>query len=311
MRRCPGAALIGLLACEACGFDPSGAGSARDGGPVVDGAPPDGAAVDAAPPPPPSHLLLTEAKTNPILLEFVEIYNPLCETVDLSGYHLADVPIYPLVPSWGDTPPVLAHQDAVLQFPAGATIGPNQVAVIARDGVAFEAAYGDVATYAIRNVGTSMAMRFIAAGDTLDMAVRNEGEPITLFIWDGASDLVTDVDMVFAGDVPAAGDDVEAKQAVAPGGVDGPDRDVIATGYLAEAATLPAALLRDTGASMISGAYQRVAAEGAHEGAEGGNGVDGHDETSEDTLATWEQDRNTVPTPGVVPDALRQACVTP
>ena len=311
MRRCPRAALVGLIACEACGFDSSGAGAARDGGPFIDAAPHDAGAPDAAMRPLPSHLLLTEAKTNPILLEFVEIYNPLCEPIDLSSYYLTDVPSYPLMPSWADTPPVLDHQDAVLQFPLAATIGPNQVAVIARDGVAFEAAYGFVATYAIRNVGTSMALRFVAAGDTLDMALRNEGEPIALFVWDGASDLVTDVDMVFAGDAPAAGDDVEAKQAVAPGGVDGPDRDMLATVYLADAATLPAALLRDTGASMLTGAYQRVATEAGDEVAEGGNGVGGHDETSEDTRVTWEQDVGTAPTPGAVPAALRVPCVSP
>lgn len=295
-----------------CGFDPTG-GQARsgDGDATPDAAAGDAHTVDAAATPSALHLLLTEVKTNPVTSEFIEIYNPTCEPVDLSTYYLADDARYGLLPSWGDAPPQLGHLDAVLKFPDGATLAPGAAAVVARSEPGFTTAYGGAPDFAVLSPTVAQGMVFIAHGDTRNVDLRNAGEAVTLFRWDGVGDLVADGDVVVAGDLPGDGDQVVSKQTIAPEGVDGPDGDDVATAYRADAATIPAALRRDAGITASSGAYQRIALEDGFEIELGGNGVGGHDETSEDTLMTWEQETGSVPTPGEVPDSLRVPCVGP
>ncbi|HUS66145.1 MAG TPA: hypothetical protein VMZ28_16445, partial [Kofleriaceae bacterium] len=128
---------------------------------------------------------------------------------------------------------------------------------------------------------------------------------------DGLTDLVQDVDIVITGEDPADGHDLVAKTSVAPDGVDGPDDDAFATAYWPDAVTLLPMSLRDTTSTATAGAYQRIAGEGSSEVKTDGNGIGGHDETSEDSRATWEQVKNSVPTPGEVADTLRPPCVTP
>ncbi|HUS65254.1 MAG TPA: lamin tail domain-containing protein, partial [Kofleriaceae bacterium] len=213
-------AVLLLPALCACSFDPAGgAASSNDAAAAPD------AAGDASGPsgdggaPRPTHLLLTEVKTNPLATEFIEIYNASCTPVDLSDYYLTDSPVYPLLPSWGDTPPVLPHQDAVLRFPDGAVLGAQQVAVIARSETGFVGAYTSAPDYAVTGATLAGAMTLVARGDTADVELRNVGEMVALFSWDGASDLVQDVDLVIAGDAPIAGDGIAGKQSMAPSGV--------------------------------------------------------------------------------------------
>ena len=51
------------------------------------------------------------------------------------------------------------------------------------------------------------------------------------------------------------------------------------------------------------GSYKRIALEGDEELRGAGNGIDDHDETSEDTRATWSQN-DSDPTPGEIPAGL-------
>jgi len=313
MRLCSVVLGFALLGCS---FDPAGSSPPASGdasGSMSDAA----AGSDAASNPDgggqvvPPHLLFSEVKTHPLDLEFIEIFNPGCEAVELSSYHVADVPDYALVPSWTGGAPVLANQDVVLRFPDGATLASGEVAVIAREEATFLAGFGFLPDYSIRAATVSEQMVFVARGTSESMELRNEGEALILVRWDGASDLVTDVDVVVPGDAPIDGQGIVGKQDVAPGGVDGPDEDGVATQYASDAATLPAMTVRDAGTSATVGAYQRIRFEGPAEVAIGGNGIEGHDETSEDTRETWEQDVGTLPTPGQVPDSLRAPCVGP
>ncbi|HLU66743.1 MAG TPA: hypothetical protein VKZ63_10730, partial [Kofleriaceae bacterium] len=107
---------------------------------------------------------------------------------------------------------------------------------------------------------------------------------------------------VITGHNPAAGQAIGPKHVVAPEGVDGPDDDDVATLYRADSALMMPMV------AMDGGSYQRIRLEEGHELAAGGNGVSGHDETSENTRATWEQDVGTVPTPGEVPVPLGVEC---
>jgi hypothetical protein len=297
-----GLALAGIAALAgACSFDRTAAGGGGDDGGVVvrvDGGPPDAVVTRG------SHLLLTEVKTGPDTLEFIELYNPTCTEQDLSDYYLSDDPAYSLLPSWGEPAPDLGEVDAVVRFPSGAVLAAGAVAVVARSGTGFEAGFGLAPDYALTSPGGAAPMLFVAHGDQANMTISADGEPITLFQWDGASDLVHDVDMVVAGEAPDAGHQVVPKQVLSPGGVDGPDGDEMASQYQEDQGTLPAMLARDAN----SGSYARIVFEDDFEAAEGGNGVGGHDETSENTRTTWEQDVGSMPTPGEVGASLAIDC---
>lgn len=284
----------------ACSFDSAGA-SRGDGGASdasFDGGTPDATVTRGA------HLLLTEVKSGPDTLEFIEIYNPTCVDQDLSDYYLSDDPAYSLLPAWDDPTPDLGDGDAVVRFPAGTILAAQAVIVVARSGSAFAAEFGAPPDYALTTPGGAVRMEFVAQGTARDMRIASTGEPVALFEWDGARDLVRDVDMVIAGDAPEAGHQLVPKQVLSPDGVDGPDADSVNTEYLDDMATLPLMLERDVGA----GSYARIVFEDTFEIAEGGNGLDGHDETSEDTHTTWEQDPATPPTPGEVPATLEVSC---
>lgn len=293
----------------ACSFDPGvdiggpgrpDAGPVPDAGRIPDAAPPD-AAMDPDGPLPPAglHLLLTEVKAQPSASEFIEIWNPLDEAVALRDYYLSDDKEYDRLPEYdrlGSEVPV-NNNDAILRFPEGAMLGAGQVAVVALDEQGFAAAFLASPDYAVRPAAVPLAdaMEVVADGSVeRSMELTDSGEAIVLFRWNGQSDLVTDVDIVVAGNdpgEPGAENGVPDKTGKA---IDGPDDDDDESTYAADGATLPANPVRSTGS------YKRIALEGAAEPDAGGNGVDGHDETSEDTLTTWSQ-ADTPPTPGVVP----------
>lgn len=303
------ARIAGVIGVTGCQFSPSGLGGpGQDAGP---GGGPDGAFADAADASagPERHVLLSEVKTAPPELEFIEIFNPSCQAVDLRDYYLTDEPTYGLLPAWGASPPDLGQDDAIVRFPTDAIIGPRSVVVVARDGMAFESGFSRPADYAVTAPGNAIAMEIVASGTSLDMELHGDGEPVTIFRWDGARDVVSDVDVLVAGDAPYPEHRLVAKQVIAAGGIDGPDEDARETPYRIDATAMQPAISRDSGTGPTAGAYQRIMLEDGFEPFEDGNGVTGHDETSEDARSTWEQDVGTIPTPGVVPpDLLAEPC---
>ncbi len=304
------AAVAWIPFASGCTFEPAGAvggPGGPDGGRPIDAAvDPDGAlpidaAMDPDGPLPPAglHLLLTEVKAQPSASEFIEIWNPLGEAVSLRDYYLTDDKDYERLPEYdrlGTEVPV-GNNDAILRFPEGAMLGAGEVAVVALDEQGFAAAFLAAPDYAVRAavIPVADAMEVVADGSVeRSMELTDGGEAIVLFRWNGQSDLVTDVDIVVAGQDPGdpgAENGVPDKTGRA---VDGPDDDTDESTYAADGAAMPAITVRSTGS------YKRVALEDAAEPDAGGNGVDGHDETSEDTLTTWSQ-LDTPPTPGVVP----------
>lgn len=312
-------AAIALAAC-ASGSDAVDAGRA-DAGP--DGADPEDAAVDApdddgspppdatdAPPvdatdarppdaptdgPPPvvASLLLSEIVLAPNGAELVEIVNPTGATVDLSRYHLSDAPSYWRLPA-GVMAVGADTTDFIARFPAGAMIAPGAVVTVALDTPAsFTAQYPTLTpTYSV--AGGTMTLLTAGTAPTLT----NAGEPVALFFWDGATDKVTDVDLMIAG-TPSAANAFVTKSGVA---VDGPDPDATPTAYATDANALPS---QTAPASLRS--TKRLALESAIVETQtgGGNGVAGHDETSEQTNVTWDSAAYTAPTPGTVPAALQ------
>ncbi|MCA9678639.1 MAG: lamin tail domain-containing protein [Kofleriaceae bacterium] len=256
------------------------------GGPDADPGSPDATvpdAPDAGPSGTAEVLALSEVVLAPTGAEMIEIVNPGAAAVDLSHYYLSDAPTYFRLPDGSQT---LDSADFIARFPSGASIPGGGVVVVAISTAAdFQTATGVAPTYSVAD-GT---MTVVAASGTPTLT--NAGELVALFYWDGAADLVTDVDLFNAG-VPTAANRLTGKAGVA---IDGPDGGATTSTYRAEAGTLP-----DQAAAPGSGlSTKRVALEAGHETQAGtGNGVDGHDETSEATADTWDQGSFTAPTPG-------------
>ncbi len=259
---------------------------------VIDAPPP----IDAAPPidgPPPviTSLLLSEVVLTPTGGEFVEIVNPTAAAVNLSNFYVSDASQYFRLPA-GVAAVAADATDFVARFPAGASIPPHGVVTVALDTAAnFTLAYPGVApTYSV----ASATMTVVTTGTA---TLTNAGEPIVLFFWDGASDKVTDVDIMIAG-APTAANLLANKSAVA---IDGPDADSATGAYATDANTLPT-----QSAPGAAKSTKRIALESTlvETQAGTGNGVAGHDETSEQLGSTWDASPYTAPTPGQVPAAL-------
>ncbi len=231
-----------------------------------------------------SHLLISEFVVTPTAGEFIEIYNGTGAPVDLSNYYLTDA-IYKndndyvnLVDGTYTTEPT----DFLARFPAGVTIANGEYLVIALDGTAFATTYGIDADFELK--GTSATVPDMVAPGTdyigSNAGLTNAGESLILFYWDGASDLVKDVDYVVWGD---------KEEAVNKTGVqkDGPDADTTPTTYLddtpiADQISASPDVPHGSGKSMA-----RITLNEANEKTSGGNGITGHDETSEDLAAAF------------------------
>ncbi|MEI8254854.1 MAG: MopE-related protein [Deltaproteobacteria bacterium] len=253
----------------------------------------------------PGHLLLSEVVLTPNAAEFIEIYNPTAHDVPLDDVYLADTDLYPLLIATTGAPTVDAS-DFVARFPAGATIASHTWQTVATSSPSsFPAQYaGQCPTYYLQTtstIGACTAARVMrpvpvgAASIGLTATLTNSGEPVVLFTWDGASDLVHDVDYVYVG-APGMSGAAVLNAAVNKSMifVDGPDGDVTLSGYQLDtpAAMQSFASLPSTGAASV----RCVDAEPG-ETLLGGNGAYGHNETSEPLATTW-----TVTVPSTVAD---------
>jgi MYXO-CTERM domain-containing protein len=233
-------------------------------------------------------LLLSEVVVSPTEHEYIEIYNPNAFDVDLTNHFLSDWEQYYQVVT--SPPPAVGSTDFMVRFPAGAVIpaGRYQTVSIAgaeclKTGCGVSSGLGQYPTYEIfRDESRSstaipdMVVPFPAAlGSTRSLT--DTGEPVTLFYWDGASDLVKDVDYVYFG---AVGGNAAVRKTTATC-VDGPDADTDTTCYLDDEATVNARV-----APLASSETCRVDfSEGTQ--ATPGNGITNLDETTETSQTTW------------------------
>ncbi len=242
------------------------------------------------------HLLLSEVVVTPTSGEYVEIYNPTSVAVDLSNYYLSDDQEYAMLPglNGATAAPTINNSDFIVQFPAGSSIAAGQAITVAVQGSGFITTFAVDPTYSISlNAGSATPM--IAILGDLAPTLTNSGESIVLFSWDGMSDLVQDIDCLNVGS-PSAGNSLISKTGLS---VDGPDADDIASTYLDDALTIPANLASPQ--SLPNAPYEstkRVLLEAMNEVETGGNGIIGHDETSENIGVTWDS-TFTPPTPNV------------
>lgn len=247
---------------------------------------PDGGPPDSAPPTTSGHLLLTEVVLAPTPGELIEIANPGTAAVDLSNSYVSDAGAYFRLPAGA---PTLDGGDFIAKFPTGTSIPAHGVITIALDTAAnFQTTYAVAPTFVLS------AMTMVSSTGTPSLT--NGGELVVLFTWDGAADNVRDVDMLLVG-VPTVANSMVDKSGVV---VDGPDPDTTGTAYKVDAMTIAV----QAAAPGSGKSTKRVAPEPTYETHAGtGNGIDGHDETSENTAQTWDTGAG-APTPGTVPAGL-------
>ncbi len=239
---------------------------------------------------PPKVLLLSEIVVTPTAGEMIEIENPTSETIELENYYITDatfagggVYYYNIVT--GSNAGGGGFGDFHARFPEGATIAPGEHQTIALNGSDnFQATYGVAPTYELyEDAGSADAipdMREALPGSINGQGgLTNSGEVVILYYWDGQSDLVTDIDYAVWGDKAEAVD----KTGVS---IDGPDADSTPSTYLDDTA-ISAQDVVATGAHASGSSFQRVDPTEGTETSSGGNGVNGHDETSENLSITW------------------------
>jgi hypothetical protein len=242
---------------------------------------PDATNPDAPVLPTPDHLILSEIKGSRYSRneQFIEIYNPTGATIALADVYLSDSPVYPRLPAIvaGNDAVTIEADDFVARFPANATLAPGEVAVMS---LATPFAYGEEDFSIQSGVAPVMGEAFSGSVGASAQLTEDHGEAVALFFWDGRSDLVIDVDLMIAGRGPMAGDALIDKTGLA---IDGPDADPTPTTYPTDGFTIPLPL-RATGPLET---YQRIDVENG-EILEGGNGITGHDETTENISASWD-----------------------
>ncbi|MFH2051062.1 MAG: FlgD immunoglobulin-like domain containing protein [bacterium] len=255
---------------------------------------------------PADHLILAEIQTlnnedprRPLASEYIEIVNPTASVIDLSEVYLTDAiyapgnQFYWRIAEGTPTQETAgggAFADFHARFPSGAVIAPGDTIVIAVSGGSgkYNAAYGKLPDFELYEDGTSpdqvpeLVEAFpgsIAADLGLggnSPTLSDSYESLILFEWDGSSDLVTDLDFAFWGSSASYSSQFD-KTGVTVGG----------STYVADTPVPGQQAI--TATTLITGqSYMRHSADEGAETVAGGNGVTGHDETSEDLGTTWQ-----------------------
>lgn len=246
------------------------------------------------------HLLISEFVVTPTAGEFIEIHNPTASPIDLSNYYLTDAThpgngfyYYKIVT--GSDAGGGSLGDFHARFPEGAVIAPGEYQTIAMHGSNFITTYGVSPGYELFNTDPAIPdMREALPGSINNQGgLSNDGEVIILYFWNGESDLVQDVDYAVWGDKVEAVD----KSGVS---IDGPDPNSDPSTYLDDT-PIPQQISVSGADPHVNGqSVQRSDATENGENQSGGNGVSGHDETSEDLAASF---RPNLPTPNGAPPA--------
>ncbi len=260
--------LLALLALAACSYQPPGETGTGDG-PGKDADRPD---VPTASGP---HLLLSEIFSEGPSDEFIEIFNPSQTAVALDHVYLTDVANYWSLPAGA---PISLATDFLAKFPDGSQLAAGGLIVIAVDGPAFQTTFGQTPAYTLRTPTSGAAEMTMIASLGSGGAISDEGEMVVLFEWDGQRDLVRDIDIVVHG-MPSGVNLLSKKDPV-----DGPDDNTDPTSYATDSNIAMAMTSRTEDGGDAS--YQRLTID-ENEIETGGNGVGGHDETSEPLDTTW------------------------
>lgn len=218
-----------------------------------------------------NHLLITEIVLQPSDGEYVKILNPTDNSVDLSNYYLTDATdttakkFYYNLPTgqnyWSGS-----GSDFIARFPDGYSLPARSEIIIAlRPKATFQSQYGFAPDFSLREDFRPAINGSSTIGGATDL-LSNSAETLVLFYWDGSSATVKDVDYLLWGSRLCAVD---------KSGVSGynPDTPVSSQQFMP---------IHASGERL-----QRISDEGGEITA-GGNGLTGHDETSENLNQTWQ-----------------------
>ena len=219
------------------------------------------------------HVIFTEVVLTPSDGEYVEISNPTESAVDLTNYYLTDgtdissSKLYYNLPIednyWSGS-----STDFICRFPNGYTLAPGaEIKISLRDNSAYESVYGQTPDISLDDDMLSVSEDSDTKGNPGAPKLHNSSETLILFYWDGSSEIVKDVDYLIWGDNSFAID---------KSGVDG---------YLSDTPTSSQSLM-----PVHATNEKLVRLDKSSEGGEtqaNGNGITGHDETSEPLADTW------------------------
>ena len=236
------------------------------------------------------HLLVSEIVVTPTAGEFIEIHNPTGGAIDLSDYYVTDATFAPGGTFYynivtGSNAGGGSFGDFHARFPSGASIGAGEYQTLALAGSTdFLATYGALPTYELYEDDAAPDavpdMREALPGSINGQGgLSNSGEVVILYTWDGAADLVQDIDYVLWGDKAEAVD----KTGVS---IDGPDPDSTPSTYLPDTA-ISAQEVVAGGSHPFGESFERFDFDEGTETSTGGNGINADDETSENLATTW------------------------
>ena len=237
-----------------------------------------------------THLMISEVCLSPTGGEFVEIHNPTQTPIALANYylwdstHFATSTFYWLLATFVDR--TWTSSDFLVRFPAQAVIGVGEYQTIAINTLAnYTSEYGFEPDYLVRADGSpSQNMRpGIGSSVGSDPTLSNAGEVVVLFFWDGQSDLVVDIDYLVWADDFENFDEYTDKTDVTVG----------SSPFLPDTPQAEQDFLSGHSAGK---SFQRIDLDEGTEKKQGGNGLVGHDETSEDVSNTFTVSD---PTPGL------------
>jgi DNA/RNA endonuclease YhcR with UshA esterase domain len=222
------------------------------------------------------HLILTEMVLQPSAGEYVKIKNPTGASIDLSNYYITDATdtlngkyYYKLADGadyWS-----ASGSDFIARFPAVDLAAGETITLALGREVDYFNEYGGTADLYLKESDADTMLNAVSGTSTIggspNSKLDNTAETLVLFYWDGSAAKVQDVDYLIWGNASCATD----KSGVGTYLNDTP---------VASQSLLPVHL---DGEKLI-----RLSETEGSETTTGGNGITGHDETSEALATTWD-----------------------
>ena len=218
------------------------------------------------------HLVFSEVVLTPSDGEYVKITNPTANEIDMSDYYLTDATdgsgnAYYNLPSgsgyWSGS-----GFDFICRFPAGYSLAAGaSIKISLRDNESYVNTYGESADLSLNEDLLDAINGSSTKGNASTPKLDNTSETLVLFYWDGTSAMVKDVDYLLWG-----------------GNSYGIDKSTV-TGYQSDTPVSSQSFM-----PVHATNEKLIRAENGGEGSESqssGNGITGHDETSEPLSDTW------------------------
>lgn len=218
----------------------------------------------------PDHLIFSEVVITPGDGEYIRITNPTVQDVDMSNYYLTDAvdtvngKFYYNLPS-GSNYHSGSATDFTARFPDNFILTAGSSITIAVDSAKFNNYYSEKADLAIKD-NFRPAVNGINTIGGAPVYLDDIQESLVLFYWDDIAAVVKDVDYLVWG---------SRLNCVDKTGVSGYGNDT------------PVSQQQYVAAHVVGEKFQRINDEGG-EVASNGNGITGHDETSEPFTETWQ-----------------------